>query len=282
MIASTGACASTGAAPSVSQAPLTSNACFPVERLAATERATAERILLEIADGEGLYTLAGGIKPISSDVRDMAVRIAPTLDTAALARLEALRQVAAVLTCGDVGAFVQVYTAPSPMRDGSSARQAALVVYHGAALRAAVTRQAAFFGALGVTPSADAREIVAAVENAPRAERWRGYGYLFGYPDEAVDFFVRAGVEGDSTRTLVPRDFRRVETFRKLPERAGAPATLSTLVYAVPKGAAESAGDRALRERAAPHYARYVSERARHVRGDSTGAIALWRAWLMR
>jgi hypothetical protein len=38
-------------------------------------------VLLEFADREGLYTLAGGIKPISSDVRDLTVRIAPTMDS---------------------------------------------------------------------------------------------------------------------------------------------------------------------------------------------------------
>jgi hypothetical protein len=68
--------------------------------LSAADRVVADRVLLEFGDREGLYTLAGGLKPISSDVRDMQVRIAPTIDTIALQRLEQLRRVSNALHCG--------------------------------------------------------------------------------------------------------------------------------------------------------------------------------------
>jgi len=85
--------------------------CFPVETLPPADRRLAEQVLLEFGDREGLYTLAGGLKPISSDVRDVTLRVAPTLDTAAVGTLEQLRRVSAALTCGDLGVFVQVFTA---------------------------------------------------------------------------------------------------------------------------------------------------------------------------
>jgi hypothetical protein len=47
----------------------------------------------------------------------------------------------------------------------------------------------------------------------PDLERHRGYGYLFGYPDHAVDFFVSAEREWKSTGKFVERDFIRIETF---------------------------------------------------------------------
>jgi hypothetical protein len=254
-------------------------ACFPVEALADSDRVFADRILLDIADREGLYTLADGLKPVSSDVRDLRIRIAPTLDTARLRDLDRLRRVSGVLHCGDIGVFVQVFTSTFTARDSSVMRSASLVVYHRAAVRALIRRQALFFGRLGVTESTDPQLVVAAVENAPRAERWRGYGYLFGYPDEAVDFFVRAGVEGDSTQRLVHRDFRRIDTVQRYPATQGGPAVTPSFVYAVPKGAGESEGDRALRLAAAPKYARYLARRAQFIRADSTGAVALWRQW---
>lgn len=253
--------------------------CFPIEALPAPERALAELVLLEFSDREGVYTLAGGLKPVSSDVRNLQLRIAPTLDTAKLGELEQLRVVANALHCGELGVFLQVFTATYPGRDSSTVRSASMVLYHRQSLRAAIGRQAAFFARLGVTPSADPRDVVGAVENAPQADRWRGYGYLFGYPDEAVDFFVQAGIEGERTKQIVPRDFRRVETYTKFPERQGGPLVNSSFVYAVSKGAAESAGDRALREAAAPLFTRYRSLRAQHIRPDSSGAVALWRAW---
>ena len=255
-------------------------ACFPVEALTPADRRVAEQLLLHLGDGEALYTLAGGIKPLSSDVADLQLRVAPTVDTVALARLDQLRRVTAALHCGEIGAFVQLFAAPQRRADSTLVRSSAVVLYHRRSLRALVERQAPFFAALGVTPAADPRDLVEAVEHAERAPRWRGYGHLFGYPDDAVDFFVRAGLEGDRTGQLVPRDFRRIETVRKYPEGRDGPAVLSAFVYAGPKGAPEGEGDRRLRTAAAPAYARYVRERARFVTADSTGAVALWRAWL--
>lgn len=277
------ACASTGALNGREQAHASptspARSCFDVSQLSAAEQLLADRIVLEFSDREGLYTLAGGLKPMSSDVRNLSFRIAPIVDTARLAQVEQLRRVAASLHCGDIGMFVQVFTATFTSSDSAVQRSTSLVMYHRASMRRAVERHAAFFATLGVTPSADPRDIVDAVENAPRAARWRGYGYLFGYPDDAVDFFVEAGIIGDSTRTLVLRDFRRIDTWHRYPESTGAPPTLSSFVYAVPKGAAPSAQEQALMRAAEPLYKRYVSLRATHVRPDSTGAIALWRAW---
>ena len=281
VLLSLGACAS---APRVDGSTAggrdTAAACFSVASLSEVDRRVADRVLLAFGDREGLYTLAGGLKPISSDVGDVMLRVAPTVDSAALSELAQLRRVAAALQCGEIGTFVQVFTAPQVRRDSSVVRATSLVMYHRASLRRAIARQQPFFATLGLTPEADAREILAAVENAPRDARWRGYGYLFGYPDDAVDFFVRAGVVGDSSKTLVPRDFRRVDTWLRFPEGANGPRVLSSFVYAVPKGAGESEGDRALRSAAAPIYAEYVRRRAIGIQADSSGAIALWRAWL--
>lgn len=271
-----------GRGSATAPAPASGARCFPIESLAPGDRDVADRVLLEFSDREGLYTIATGLKPMSSDVRDLSFRVAPTLDSMALERVDQLRRVSGALTCGDLTTFVQVFTATSPGRERDTMRNATMVIAHRASMRALIVRQRAYFATLGVTPSTEPRDVVAAVENAPRAERWRGYGLLFGYPDEAVDFFVRAGIEGDSTKRIVPRDFRRIETFHKFPETRGGPPVTSSFVYAVPKGAADSEGDRRLRDAAAPIYARYVTQRARFVRPDSTGVTQLWRDWFSR
>lgn len=264
-----------GAPPALHAAPR----CFTHVEVSPAVAALADRVLLEASDGEALYTLANGLKPLSSG-RSFTVPTAPTSRTAALDSLDALRRAMRVLDCGDIGAFVHVFTALSTNTDGETRRAAEVVLYHRGRVAEAVRAHAPFFATLAITPSADVREVLAAVENAPRAARWRGYGLLFGYPDDAVDFFVRAGVEGDSTRSVVPRDFRRIDTFRKFPAARDEPPTLSSFVYAVPKDAPESAADRALREAAAPIYQRYLRERARLVVGDSAGALTLWKEWL--
>lgn len=254
--------------------------CFDVSSLDPALQRLADRVLLEASDGEALYTLAGGLKPLSSG-RSFAYEIAPVLNRAAVDSLEQLRRVTLALSCGDIGAFVHVFTATSDGASGNTRRTAEVVVYHRESVKRAVVRQANFFATLGVTPSTEVRSVLAAVENAPRADRWRGYGLLYGYPDRAVDFFVRAGIEGDSTKQIVPRDFLRIETFRKFPDTRDGPPVLSSFVYAVPKGATTDEADAALQRAAAPIYARYARAREATVRADSTGAVQLWRAWLL-
>lgn len=279
-LGATSACRAVRSTPVTSSpASLGTARCFTHDAEPPAVIALADRVLLEAGDGEALYTLANGLKPLSSG-RSFLLQTAPAPNASTLDSLDLLRRAMRVLDCGPIGAFVHVFTAPSTTGDSITRRAAEVVLFHRGRVAEAVQAHVAFFATLAITPSADVREVLAAVENAPRADRWRGYGLLFGYPDEAVDFFVRAGIEGDSTRAIVPRDFRRIETYRKFPAAREESPTLSTFVYAVPKGAVESAADRALREAAAPIYARYLRERARLVVGDSAGALALWREWL--
>jgi hypothetical protein len=252
--------------------------CFPVESLAPEDRLVAERLLLALGDSEALYTLANGLKPVSSGMIT-SVRVAPGVDRTALEALERRRRAVARLTCGDIGVFVQVFAAASTSDAGVTTRSFEVVAYHRASVAAAVRRHEEFFATLGITPSADPVQVVTAVEIAARADRWRGYGYLFGFPDEAVDFFVRAGVEGDATQKTVPRDFRRIETWTKFGGKDGSPP-LSNFVYAVPKGAPETAADTRLGEAAERIYRMYADRRPRFIKQDQTGAVALWRAWL--
>jgi len=271
------ACATTGR-PTTGDARADAG-CFDVSALDPGLQRLADGVLLEASDGEALYTLAGGLKPLSSG-RSFAYEIAPVLNRAAVDSLEQLRRVTLALSCGDIGAFVHVFTATSVSATGSTRRAAEVVVYHRTSVARAVARHPDFFATLGVTPSTDVRTVLAAVENAPRADRWRGYGLLYGYPDRAVDFFVRAGIEGDSTKQIVPRDFFRIETFRKFPDTRDGPPVLSSFVYAVPKGATTDEADVALRRAAALIYTRYVRAREATVRADSTGAVKLWRLWM--
>ena len=51
--------------------------CFPFEDLPAEQRKRAEELLLKALDGEALYTIVGGIKPMSSGFQSfqMTVRL---------------------------------------------------------------------------------------------------------------------------------------------------------------------------------------------------------------
>lgn len=166
-----------------------------------------------------------------------------------------------------------------PGRDGDSVRSASVAVGHRAAIAAVVARHAAFFAGIGITPDQPLGEMLALVDVAPRADRWRAYGLLFGYPDEAVEFFVTAGIRGDATRAVEPRDFRRFPTWRKFAPPAGSTDSLTSFVYAVPRGAAWSAGDSTLARATAPRYAGYARWRNEAPR-TGADAVRFWRSRL--
>jgi hypothetical protein len=251
--------------------------CWDFSGLDSVHAHLAEQILQGFTDREGLYTIAGGLKPITSGPETRRAMIRPVPDSTALARIDSWRHVVPMLTCGPLSVHLHHYRLrPEQNNPADTMMTVTLVVMHRHAVSAELRRHAPFWNSLGLTPASSPEEILHAVEHADRAARWRGYGYLFGYPAEAVDFFVAAGLEGDSTSTLVPRDFRTVETFLKFPVSASGDSLRSHFVYAVPRGAGETANDRLLRERAAPIYREYLTLRA-HT--DVTPLPALLRSW---
>lgn len=242
--------------------------CFPFERLPEALRPKAEAMLLQALDGEALYTIAGGLKPMSSGFVSSSFKVgAPDLADA-----EATRQVLSAWTCGgEIAAGLHHFAAVY-----QGARSMEAVVFHRPALRDLLVRHASYFSPFGLSPSSDPMEVVMTVEYAGATPRLRGYGYLFGYPDYAVDFFAQASetqrLEEEKTGkgTLVPRDFFSLSTVRG--ERR--------FVYAVPKGHEPNDADRALKAAADTLYADYAARRARHIKGDSAaGVLALVREW---
>ncbi len=242
--------------------------CFPFERLPESLRPRAEEMLLRALDGEALYTIAGGLKPMSSGFVSSSIKV----DAPDLAEAEATRQILAAWTCGgEIAAGLHHFAA---VYQGSRSLEA--VVFHRSALKNMLTRHAAFFTPYGLSPSSDPMEVVMTVEYAATTPRLRGYGYLFGYPDYAVDFFAQASetqrLEEEKTGkgTLVPRDFVSLQTARG--ERR--------FVYAVPKGHEPNDADRALKTAADAIYEDYSARRKRHIAGESaSGVLALVREW---
>jgi len=233
--------------------------CFPFERLPEALRPKADAMLLQALDGEALYTIAGGLKPMSSGFVSSSFKV----DAPDLADAESTRQILAAWTCG--GEIVAGLHHFEAVYQGSRSIEA--VVFHRSALRDLLKRHSAYFAPFGLTPSSDPMEVVMTVEYASATPRLRGYGYLFGYPDYAVDFFAQAS---ETQGELVPRDFFSLPTVRG--ERR--------FVYAVPKGHEPNEADRALKVAAEAIHADYVARRARHIKGDSpSGVLALVREW---
>ena len=238
--------------------------CFPAAELPPELRARSEEMLLRALDNEALYTLAGGLKPMSTVGSTVTFSVEKPDVTAIAER----RRLLSVWRCGpDVFADVRVFRA---INDGK--RSASSEVFSRPALDAVLARHASFFAPLGLTPGSHPMEVLTTIEWSERGPRWRGQGYLYGYPDYAVDFFVESGEAEARGGAFVPRDPIRVPTFGATPER-------SNFVWTVPKGHAQNDADRAIIARAARILAAYTERRARYIGAGKPGAFAMIRDW---
>jgi hypothetical protein len=207
---------------------------------------TSFALLREAADHEALYTLAGGLKPMSTGIWRGSFEV----DDPDLNELRSVRAALAPLRNEIWYADVQVF---DHIHDGE--RSVHAFVVHRRALATMIDRFEAFWGPWGVTPCTHPAEVLAVVDRMPRADRWRGYGYLFGYPADAVDFFVEAGLAADDGREVGPGNDRR---FVHVPTFA---AETGRFTYAVPLDHAPSVADEALAAQADRILAAYADRR---------------------
>lgn len=234
--------------------------CFPLETLPLEDRLLAEEMLLKLLDSEALYTVVGGLKPMSSGWYTTRVVTA----TPEIAPVERARRIVATFRCGDeIVASIQPF-----LRVYEGKRYLEGVVFHRAATRRTIAANPALFGAFGVTPSSEPIAAVLGLDGDETPERNRAYGVLFGYPPRAVDFFVKAEESRRAGGEFVVRDFLSIPVFG---------AETNRFVYAVPKGAARLPEDDALREAAAPILALYRKMRPRYVGPGKAGAARLVR-----
>jgi len=225
--------------------------------------ARADSLALKILDGEALYTMVGGLKPMSTGIwsTKFSDQGAPPRE------IEEVRAALALLCRdsrwhGDVLVFKEQH--------GGEIFAEAYVI-HRAALRGIISRRLSFFSLAGISPGTPPDEVVRTIEALPPAQRLRGYGYLFGYPCYAVDFFCDAAQSERRTGIRVERDFVQVPTY-------SAPG--GRFVWAVPKGHVLNREDQLIRRRAAEILNEYQQRREAQVALDGTGAAALLKSWL--
>lgn len=275
LLAVSGACAAPGVRHG--PAPAAAQSCFTTDPLARADQLLADSLLTEALDNEGLYTLVGSLKPMSS-VAALRLRTArpdsspsgvrATTDSASpdLARMARYQRVASALHCGAIEMLVVPFRATQ-----GGVRNVEIVVVNRALLDRALARDQAFWGQFGFVPGSDPAVVVTATEFGEKLDRFRAYGYLFGYPEHAVTFFVEADRQSNATREFVKREFVAIPVHSRVDGR---------FTYAVPVGHPLGEADLALRTRAAEVLAEYRRRRPRFVNPDgSLRALELLREW---
>lgn len=246
--------------------PVLREQCFPIETLPEAERPAAEALFLKLLDSEALYTVAGGIKPMSAGF--VMYRLSASAIEAS--EVDRARRYLDLFRCGaelvaTVHHFARVYP---DEKTKEMQRYFDGVVFHRRGLQRTLQKHRDFFAPAGVTPNTTPVEALLATEYLEGPPRLRGLGYLFGYPDYAVDFLAAAAKQQAFTGKFVERDFISSPTFARA-DRG--------VVYAVPKGHVENDADRELR---APNWPRFSKTIAAAAPSSSAReSPASWRCY---
>ena len=245
---------------------------FPgLKKLTPTEKALADTLLRQALDQEALYSLMADLKPISTIrhlhyplVKDSTMHDGEpnvTKNAAALAELAKYQKVLNALSFGDLHfvmlPFKGVY---------DKERNLQILVCRRDLLNQTITTHQAFFGQWGFTSGTSPEVLLTTIEFETKHDRYRAYGYLFGYPDYAVNFFVESSKSEEKTKQFVTRDFFDI------PVQVGRKGHFT---YAVPKGYQTTQTDSALHRSAGKVLATYTRRRAKYLKTNGLLASQL-------
>jgi hypothetical protein len=239
----------------------------------ADQRSLADSMLADALDHEGLYALIDTIKPMSS-IKYLSYPIAKDstqgiMDHQVVKEYKYLDSVALYKQICEKLSNDKIRFVMIPFQQSYKGRRNieiyAVNLYK---FKSKLKEHAAFFGQFGITPDADPAQVITLIEYENKADRWRGYGYLFGYPAYAVDFFVMAGLQQDNGGEFVKRDFFQIPVY------AGKQGYFT---YAMPKGHQPGAVDSTLYNTASIALERYKKLRSKYVNEKGLDAIKLWK-----
>lgn len=242
------------------------------------DQALADSILAYALDHEAIYTLLDTIKPISS-VKFLRYKVAADSSTAPgeerivkdlslLKEIRAYQKVCEALSIGDW----QFVLMPFAMTTGNN-RSIEIYAVRKSRFKSLLEQKQHFFGQWGFTPDANPATVLPVIEYEKKYNRFRAYGYLFGYPDYAVDFFVNATIQADKDTSIkiVPRDFFAIPVF------AGPKGYFT---YAMPKDHQPGATDSLTYYKAMKVLEAYKAERPKYINAaGGYNATALWIEW---
>ncbi|MCK0159994.1 hypothetical protein [Allomuricauda sp. F6463D] len=253
------------------------SSCAPASRGTSSKRVTAtvgfdaalaDSILKVGLDHEALYTLVSGIKPMSSLI---GFTLPFEIDSAQLIKghaidlekkakhVEKIKRYTSVLKGLDLQDLDFVLVPFSAQSDSIKSFQ--INVIRKSRLEQVIDDHLDFFAYMGIVPGTDPGIVLSTVENQEQIIRLRAYGYLFGYPDYAVDFFVEAYHQSQQTKTFVERDFFQIPVFTR---------KTGHFVYAMPKTHTPTETDSVLFRRAMKVLDRYKDIRPQYFNADST------------
>jgi hypothetical protein len=234
------------------------------KKMSLEEKALIDSIFAKALDHEALYTLLDTLKPISS-IKFYKLPLLSTNKEQADSASAALFNLQNAINKLNSKTFSFILN-PFERKD-SIYKNFELYVVRNKKLATAISNQKSFYNAIGISPLAKPETVLAITEYENKYNRWRSYGFLFGYPNYAVDFFVKAGKIQDSTNQFVKRDFFAIPVF------AG---DRGHFTYAIPKDYKTNEADSTLYNTALATLNKYKTIRLKYEQSNGLQATQLF------
>ena len=236
------------------------------KKMTTNERQLADSIISYALDHEALYTLLDTLKPMSSVqfYRMPVLSINKQQKDSAQQAITVIQKIVTQLSVGEYQFVLNPFE-----RTDSVYRNMEIYVFRKSRLQHLISTHSDFYSKWGITATVNPATVLAITEYESKYDRWRSYGYLFGYPDYAVDFFVAAGKSQDSTKEFVQRDFFAIPVY------AGEKGHFT---YAVPKGYQTTQTDSLIYNSAMVTLKKYKTIRGKYYSNRSP--VKLWRRLL--
>jgi hypothetical protein len=243
---------------------------YRVDRLNEQDRRWANALLEDALDHEGLYTLLAEIKPISTiQIYSLAIGTTDTLlsmSSISVAELVRFQRILDILNQNPHFQFVL-----NPFKQTHQGRRfLQLTIVNRRALDQLLNQHKHFWRQWGFVPGSEAGVIITTVEFEEKFDRYRAYGYLFGYPKHAVDFYVDAARQFDATGIEIPKKQFDIPTYS---EQAG------RFAYDIPIEYQPTQIDWQLYNRSMQILDQYREVRKRFTRDDQVQALDLIESW---
>ncbi len=248
-----------------------------IGELSEKERSMTNELLTYGLEHEALYTLLDSLKPMSSlgqalsfplakkegmtDGHRQVVNIESDSIQLALKELDSWHRILKVLSTDELQFLMIPFRKPWDEK-----RHLQILVCRKDEFQKTLEKEAAFFAQWGFTAHADPATVLTTIEFESKNDRYRAYGYLFGYPEHAVDFFVKASITGEETGEFVTRDFFH------MPVAAGEKGYFT---YAVPKDYVPVRSDSVIYNRATATLKRYNQLKRRYQEDGLSGTLSL-------
>jgi hypothetical protein len=256
---------------------------FPgYEKLSPADQQRADSLLATALDQEALYSLLADLKPVSSIGFPLSYPIGKdslhtdgqnkVVNTSADSIQHFLEEIESWNRVLDALSFDHFEFMLIPFKNvWESDRNMQILVSRTDLVDSLLVAQAPFFAQWGFVPGTDPAVLLTATEYESRNDRYRAYGYLFGYPEHAVDFFVNASIHQEATDEFVKRSFFHIPVHVR---------DQGYFTYALPEDFTPLASDSARYRAATKVLERYRNIRPKYVNeSGQLNALQLLREW---